>query len=150
MYIAYLEEDGKGIKSMNTLSKEKIEEIFSDKEFVNNLIQIEDPQQVQEVLKEKGLDLTIEEIQYVGDLVSRAINNELTDQEKKMFETYEKGDTELSDDELESVSGGIIITLSVTLFHILTVSALVSAGLIGTSALAFGAAKTHQATRGRW
>ena len=64
-------------------------EIFSDKEFVKSLLLMETPKEVQSALKEKGLELTVEDILQIREMCNRA------DAE------------ELSEDELENVAGGI-------------------------------------------
>jgi hypothetical protein len=70
------------------MDKMKIEEIFSDKEFVKELVALKDNAAVQAALKEKGLDLTEEQI--------AAIRESMT-----------KKTSELSAEQLEQVSGGV-------------------------------------------
>jgi hypothetical protein len=70
------------------MDKMKIEEIFSDKEFVKELVAMKDNAAVQAALKEKGLDLTEEQI--------AAIRESMT-----------KKTSELSAEQLEQVSGGV-------------------------------------------
>lgn len=64
-------------------------EVFSDKEFVKSLLLMETPEEVQSALKEKGIDLTVEDIMQIREMCNRADTDEL------------------SDDELENVAGGI-------------------------------------------
>ncbi len=44
------------------MDDQQIQELFSDKEFVDSLLGRETPEAVQETLAEKGLDLTLDEI----------------------------------------------------------------------------------------
>jgi len=79
---------------MNQQEKEQlIKEIFSDEEYVKGLIALETPEEVQASLQEKGLEITVEEINTMKDLLSKM------------------NDGELSDEDLESVSGGCVAVL---------------------------------------
>lgn len=66
----------------------KVKEIFSDKDYVTGLINLETPEDVQKSLAEKGLDLTVDQIKKIRDLALKSQDQEITD------------------DELEKVSGG--------------------------------------------
>ena len=68
----------------------KIEEIFSDKEFVKELVALKDNAAVQAALKAKGLDLTEEKIAAIRESMAKKTG-------------------ELSDEQLEQISGGGII-----------------------------------------
>lgn len=125
----------------------KIKEVFSDEEFVKSLLNLETPQEVQQALKEKDVDLSIDEITSIGELLTRYANDELTDQDKKVIELASKPVDELSDEDLESVSGGLFIltTVSVGLLCALGATAVLGAGM------ATGAGfYLHHVTRGRW
>ncbi len=98
-----------------------IKEIFSDKAFVEALLGMETAEEVQAALKEKNLDLSIEDIENVQKALSA------------------QESSELSEDEMENVAGGFAITAGV-------VSAI--AGII--SATAGVGSFTHKITRGRW
>ena len=69
------------------MDKMKIEEIFSDKEFVKELVALKDNAAVQAALKAKGLDLTEEKIAAIRERMA-------------------KKSGELSGEQLEQVSGG--------------------------------------------
>lgn len=77
------------------MDEKLVKEVFSDKEFVASLLKMDTPEEVQAALKEKGVDLTIDDILQIREACSRS------DVE------------ELSDDELENVSGGLIPALCV-------------------------------------
>jgi predicted ribosomally synthesized peptide with nif11-like leader len=98
-----------------------IKEVFSDKEFVESLLGLETPEEVQTALKGKDLDLSIEDIEN--------IQKALTAQEN----------SELSEEEMENVAGGFAITAGI-------ISAV--AGVIG--ATAGSGSFVHNVSRGRW
>ena len=68
------------------MNEEKMKKAFTDEIFVKSLLQLESVAEVQEFLKEKGVELSEEEIIYIGKI---------------------NDSDELSDDELEAVAGGI-------------------------------------------
>lgn len=70
------------------MDKEKLTEIFSDKEFVKSFFEPKNEEEVQKVLKEKGINLSLQEIQKIREIL------------------IQKKNGELSDEELEAVSGG--------------------------------------------
>ena len=78
------------------MNEERIKEIFSDKEFVTELISLETPTDIQALLKTKGIDLDIDQIEKAKALVA------------KKLALAEAGE-ELSDDDLDEVSGGIAV-----------------------------------------
>ena len=78
------------------MNEERIKEIFSDKEFVTELISLETPTDIQALLKTKDIDLDIDQIEKAKALVA------------KKLALAEAGE-ELSDDDLDEVSGGIAV-----------------------------------------
>ena len=76
------------------ISEETIREVFSDEDFVKTLFALETPEEVQSALKEKNIELSIEEILKVRDLLLKTTGNSGI----------------LSDEDLQEVSGGAIIT----------------------------------------
>jgi predicted ribosomally synthesized peptide with nif11-like leader len=106
---------------------EKIQEVFADKEFVEKLLAMDTPEEVQAAVKEKGLELTLEEIEAT---------------KKSIVNSLEKNDSdEVSDDQLEQVAGGFAITTA------LVIAGAITAGATGAAAL--GSA-VHRWTGGRW
>lgn len=81
-----------------------LKEVFQDKEFVEKLLKTDSKEGV-ELLKEKGIETTVNDIDGLKDLLVRMKDNKLTDEEKKKI-SQAQGNAELSDDELENVSGG--------------------------------------------
>ena len=72
-----------------------IKEIFSDEAFLKSLSEMETAEEVQAALKEKGLDLSIDDILKI----------------QKTLTSQENG--ELSEDEMENVAGGFAISATV-------------------------------------
>ena len=70
------------------MDEKKIKEVFSDEEFMKHLVTLDEPEDVQKALKEKGIDLTVEQI---VELKDRLVNF---------------SDQELSESELEATAGG--------------------------------------------
>jgi lactobin A/cerein 7B family class IIb bacteriocin len=91
------------------MNEEQIKEIFSDKEFVESILALETPEEVQAVLKEKNLDLSITQIEKVQRMLSEAVDE----------------NKELTDEDLESVSGGLgfLIAMIVTAITVVTLAA---------------------------
>lgn len=86
---------------------ELIKNLSNDQEFMQSLYTIEDGKQVQEKLKEKGVELSIEQLRELRDLFDRYVKNELTPQETKLLQQAQSTlDGELNEDQLETVSGG--------------------------------------------
>ena len=102
------------------MNEERIKEVFSDEAFVKQLFEQESPEQVQELLLDKEIDLSVDEIKKLRELIEKHISGELNLEE-------------LSDEELESVSGGIVEVAA--FFAILGgMLLLAGAGFVGASA----------------
>lgn len=102
------------------MDEQKIKEVFSDEAFVSSLLEMETVEDVQTAVAAKGIDLS------AGDI--EALRAQLANSGE-----------ELSEEDLENVAGGFVITAGV-------VSAI--AGCI--SALAGLASMTHTVTNRRW
>jgi predicted ribosomally synthesized peptide with nif11-like leader len=98
--------------------------IEADKSLAEKLLSQENPQDVQSLLKEQGLDFSIEEIDMLRTALVKALEKNTGD--------------ELSDEDLENVAGGIAITAVVALI-----------GAIA-GAVSVAGAVTDQAVRSRW
>ena len=68
----------------------KLKEVFSDKAYIAQLFRLGSAEQIQSSLKEKGLDMTIEECNALYSL----------------YESRMSGSSELSPEVLEQVAGG--------------------------------------------
>ena len=80
---------------MNT---EKLKEVFADEAFVKGLFELETAAEVQASLKERGVELSEEEILSIRDLLIKMENGEIS------AEQLENG--ELPEELLEHVAGG--------------------------------------------
>ena len=83
------------------MNMEKMKEIFADEAFVKSLFELESAGEVQAALKEKGVELTEEQILGIRDLLGKVESGEIS------VEQMENG--ELPEELLEQVSGGSII-----------------------------------------
>jgi hypothetical protein len=91
------------------MNEEQIKEIFSDKEFVQTLMDMDDPESIQAALKEKGLDLTLEEIMLLNQQLEIAMDN----------------GGELTEEQLAQASGGSFVMLGIVLW--LTLAGVITA-----------------------
>lgn len=114
------------------MNEATIREVFSDENFVKRLFELETPTEVQQVLRQKDITLSVEEIVKIRELLLKRI------------ETGE----ELSEEEMESVSGGAVIT------GIILITALFAGALIGGVAvgggIVGGAYIVNDKTHGGW
>lgn len=101
--------------------------VETDKGLAEKLFSLENPQDVQSLLKEQGLDFSLEEIDMLKEALVKAL---------------EKSSTggELTDDDLEDVAGGFVLTATGLVAII---------GAIVGAVTAAGAV-TDQAVRSRW
>ena len=121
---------------------ERLKEVFSDEAFVKSLFELETVAEVQAALREKGIELTEEEILGVRDLMIKVEEGGISaEQLEKWAAQIESG--ELSEEMLEQVSGG-----SITLVGAAVVSLLIRVGTAAAVAgLIYGAA---HAIKNRW
>ena len=104
------------------MNEEQLKKIFSDDAFVASILEMETAEEVQKSLADKGLALSLDEIA----IIKNTLNSE---------------ETELSEDDLKTISGGVAITA-------------VICGVIIGSAAASGAftlgKAVHSWTNRRW
>ena len=87
---------------------EKIKEIFADEAFVKGLFELETAAEVQTALKEKGIELTEEEIFAIREMLLKVADGEISVKQLEQWATQaERG--ELSEELLEQVSGGSVL-----------------------------------------
>ena len=121
---------------------EKMKEVFSDEAFVKSLFELETVAEVEAALREKGIELTEEEILGVRDLLIKVEEGGISaEQIEKWVEQAESG--ELSEELLEQVSGGIstLVVAAVVTFLVRVGAAAAVAGVI------YG---TAHAIKNRW
>ena len=73
------------------MNEAQLKELFSDEAFVTSILEIDNAEDVQKALADKGLELSLKEITTIQKTLSE-----------------EEG--ELSEDDLENVAGGVAIT----------------------------------------
>lgn len=110
------------------MNEAAIREVVSDENFVKGLFELETPEEVQIALRQKDISLSIEEIVKVREL---------------MLKRLEKG-AELSDEELESVTGGSVTVIAGVIILVGV------ATLLGATSLGGIAYCTNVLTHGRW
>lgn len=71
---------------------ELAQKALEDKAFVEKLLSMEAPEDVQKAFAEKGVELTLEEVKLMGQMLAS-----------------EKGNEELDADQLDAVAGGIAL-----------------------------------------
>ena len=109
------------------MNMEKMKEIFSDEAFVKSLFELETVAEVQAALKEKGVELSEEEILGIREFFVKVESGEISvEQLEQWAAQMESG--ELSDELLEQVSGGSLLALGI--------GALVVLGICGVGSLA--------------
>ena len=114
------------------MSIEKLKEVFSDEAFVKSMFELDTAAEVQAALKEKGVELTEEQILGIRDLLGKVANGEISvEQLEQWAAQMESG--ELSDEMLEQVSGGSLTGLAIATFVVLGVCAVGTlAGFVAT------------------
>ena len=121
---------------------EKMKEVLSDEAFFKSLFELETVAEVQAALREKGVELSEDEILGVRELFLKVEGGEISaEQLEKWVEQAESG--ELSEELLEQVSGGCatLVAAAVVTFLIKAGTAAAVAGVI------YGAA---HAIKNRW
>lgn len=115
-------------------SEETIRQVFSDEAFVKTLFALETPEEVQSALKEKNIELSIEEILKIRDL---------------LLNTTENGGI-LSDEDLQQVSGGLVVCASVIVGMVLGAGLMAGGGALAGAGLAGAAWIADLGTGGKW
>lgn len=102
------------------MNEQLIKDIFSDEDFVKSLLEYESAEEVQSALKDKGLELSVDEILALQKNLAAQANDELPE------------------DELENVTGGFVIS-----------STVIAIGSV-CGALISGGSFVNTVTRRRW
>ncbi|MBQ5851781.1 MAG: hypothetical protein IIW54_13365 [Lachnospiraceae bacterium] len=87
----------------------KMKEIFADEAFVKSLMELESAAEVQEALKEKGIELTEDDIMALRDIILKVEEGELSREQLESWAAQAE-DGELPEEMLELVSGGLLIS----------------------------------------
>lgn len=87
--------------------EEKIIKMVEDQEFVTKMLSCEEPEQVQKLFADNGVEITLEEVKAMG----------------KALAAMSESDGELNEDDLEGVAGGSLKSIMSQLEYILHVDA---------------------------
>lgn len=88
---------------------EKLIEVFSDKAFVEEIFSMDTAKDAQAALAQKGIDMTAEELIQIRKMYANKGSEDYS-QEKLELLKKQTEDGEINEDELESVSGGLMIS----------------------------------------
>lgn len=88
---------------------ERLKEVFLDEAFVKSLFELETVAEVQAALREKGIELTEEEILGVRDLMIKVEEGGISAEQLESWAAQAE-DGELPEEMLELVSGGLLIS----------------------------------------
>lgn len=118
------------------MNMEKVKAAFADETFVKGLFELDSAAEVQAALKEKGIEMTEDEILGIRDLLAKMESGEISaEQAEQWSKQAESG--ELPDEVLEQVAGGVLVisigALAITALKVLGVSAGVIAVSTGIS-----------------
>ena len=87
----------------------KMKEIFADEAFVKSLMELESAAEVQEALKEKGIELTEDDIMALRDIILKVEEGEISREQLESWAAQAE-DGEITEEMLELVSGGLLIS----------------------------------------
>jgi hypothetical protein len=96
------------------MSEQEIRDIFSDEAYVSSLLALDTPEEVQASLAEKDLDLSAAEITTILDSIQK----------------YSEADGELSEADLETVTGGFLTGILLAMIITLVVG---TGGVVGAA-----------------
>ena len=108
---------------------EKLKEAFADEAFVKGLFELETAAEVQAALKEKGVELTEEEILSVRDVLAKVESGEISAEQLEQWTKQVESD-ELPEELLEQVAGGSLMVAGLVILGICGAVALV--GIVDT------------------
>ena len=101
------------------MNAEKLKEVFADEAFVKGLFELESAAEVQAALKEKGVELSEEEILGIRDLLCKVESGEISAEQLE--------DGELPEELLEQVAGGsVLLTIGIVAGVVANVAAMVT------------------------
>ena len=73
------------------MNKEKVLEILNDQAFATKILEMQTPEQVQAAFKEKGVEISVEEVKVLGEIINKMV---------------EKNTSKLSPADLDEIAGG--------------------------------------------
>lgn len=82
-------------------NKDKIQELFSNSSFVKELFEKNSAEEAQEFLVANGLELSLEEVEELGNMLQKLANGEIAEETLKRA-----ANDELTEADLEAAAGG--------------------------------------------
>jgi hypothetical protein len=98
-----------------SMSEQEMRDILTDEAYVSSLLALDTPEEVQASLAEKGIDLTEAEITALLQAI----------------QSYVQSGGELSEADLETVTGGFVLMGFLIGLVVATISSAVGAGVVG-------------------
>ena len=89
------------------MNEERIKEVFSDEAFVEKILSTETPEEVQELLEDKDIEMSIGEIEKAKEMILKKLEDP-------------DAELELSDEDLEDVAGGSLLGACLILVYVVT------------------------------
>ena len=127
------------------MNLEKMKAVFADEAFIKQLFELETAAQVQAALKEKGVELTEEEILGIRDFIIKVERGEISAEQLEKWAAQEENG-ELSEEALEQVAGGSFIG---AIIAIIGTKAVIT-GLVTVAGAALGVGGAMAADRYGW
>ena len=127
------------------MNLEKMKAVFADEAFMKQLFELETAAQVQAALKERGVELTEEEILGIRDFIIKVERGEISAEQLEKWAAQEENG-ELSEEALEQVAGGSIIG---AIIAIIGTKAAIT-GLVTVVGAAIGAGVAAAVDRDGW
>ena len=101
------------------MDNQKIRSLLVKKEFVERIISVKTPEEVQAEFKKEGAEISLEEVGVLGSLINKSL---------------EKGGKPLSEEDLTEVTGGKKLEVVGSLFAGLLSPVMIPIGMIGKDA----------------
>ena len=89
------------------MNMEKMKKVFSNEEFVKSLFAMENAAEVQAALKEKGVEMTEEEVKAMIEFFAKVKSGEISRAQLEQWVAQAESG-ELSEELLEQVAGGFV------------------------------------------
>lgn len=77
------------------MDKHQIMEVMRDEDFVNEILDMQTTEEVREAFEKRGIEISLEEFDIISQIISKMVD---------------KNTTELSDGDLEEISGGTFLS----------------------------------------
>ena len=129
------------------MNMENMKAAFADEVFVKGLFELETVAEVQVALKEKGIELTEEEILKLREFILKVESGEIPAEQVEQW-TAQMESGELPEELLEQVAGGVVLTtgamVACGVLHVLKIVGIVAGSFGATVGLAHGIADAQE------